>query len=172
MTYQNDDRRAVVRHLQEMLRAIEITSGKRVTVPLDGIYGSSTGNAVRAFQEENGLPITGAVDQETYDLLYARSLEADFAESEPLPIYLFEKGRSVQRGETSDFVLLLKGLLNELSVLYDGFLPLALTNTFDEEMEDALQDFQTRNRIAPTGIIDKATWNAIVRNYNRQIQGQ
>ena len=172
MTYQNDDRRAVVTHIQEMLRAIEIADGGRVTVPIDGIYGTSTDNAIRAFQKKNGLPITGAVDQDTYELLYARSLEADLAESDPLPIYLFEKGRSVQKGENSDFVLLLKGLLNELTSIYDDFMPLPMTNSFDAEMEDAVKTFQKRNGLAPTGVIDKATWNAIVRNYNRRIRSE
>lgn len=169
MTYQNHDRRAVVSHLQQMLRTIQIAEGAKVTVPIDGIFAASTADAVSAFQKQNGLPITGAVDKDTYDLLYAKSLEAEFARSEPLPIYLFEKGRSVKKGEVSDFVLLLKGLLNALTILYDGFAPLPLNNVFDEEMEAAVTELQKHNNLPPTGVVDKMTWNAIVRNYNRDI---
>lgn len=167
MTYQNNDRRAVVTHLQEMLRAIQIASGKAVTVPVDGIFDTSTAEAVRAFQRQNGLPITGAVDKDTYDLLYERSLEAEFAQSEPLPIYLFKRGRSVKKGEIGDFVLLLKGLLNELTARYDGYAPLPPSNVFDDDTEAAVAELQSRNGLPPTGIVDAATWNAIVRNYNR-----
>lgn len=167
MTYQNNDRRAVVTHLQKMLRTIQLANGGIVTVPADGIFAASTTDAVRAFQKQNGLPITGAVDKDTYDLLYARSLEAEFDQSEPLPIYLFGKGKNVKKGEVSDFVLLLKGLMNELTVSYDGFDPLPLTNVFDDEMEAAVSDLQVRNSLPPTGVVDKATWNSIVRNYNR-----
>lgn len=170
MTYQNNDRRAVVTHLQKMLRAIQIADGKAVTVPIDGIFAASTTEAVRVFQRQNGLPITGAIDKDTYDLLYARFLEAEFAQSDPLPIYLFEKGQSVKKGESNDFVLLLKGLLNTLTVSYDGFSPLPMTKDYDDETETAVTDLQTRNRLPPTGIVDKATWNAIVRNYNRDIR--
>ena len=33
----------------------------------DGDYGNETARAVRAFQNDNGIPITGSVDQITYN---------------------------------------------------------------------------------------------------------
>lgn len=170
MVYQNDDRRAAVMHIQQLLRTIEIARKEQVTVPIDGIYGSDTARAVSKFQKENGLPVTGSVDKGTYDLLYAKAIEADLAESDPLPIYLFERGRTVQLGEKSDFVLLLRGLLNALTVAYDSFAPLSLINEFNTEMENAVKAFQMQNSLRPTGVIDTATWNAIVRNYDKHIQ--
>ena len=167
MSYQNTDRRAVVSHLQEMLRYIQFTSGENVTVPVDGIFASATAAAVREFQKTHGLPITGAVDKDTYDLLYQTWGEAVHAENDPLPIYLFAAERKVEKGEESDFVLLIKGLLNELTVWYDGFAPLLLTKSFDTDTERAVSELQRRNSLPPNGIVDKATWNAIVRNLNR-----
>lgn len=170
MTYQNDDRRAAVRHIQELLRTIQISEGAQVTVPIDGIYGSVTADAVRRFQEKNGLPITGAVDRDTYDMLYERAIEAEFEQSDPLPLYLFQRGQSVKIGEESDFVMILQAMLNVLTVAYDDFVPLTLNGIFDETMENAVRRFQMRNGLPPSGIIDKATWNALVRNYNKYIQ--
>ena len=112
MTYQNDEPKNAVRHIQEMLRALQIAAGETVTVPIDGIYGSATAEAVRTFQAQNDFPVTGDVDKATYDALYEKSLEAEFLASEPLPLYIFGNGRSVQKGETSDIVLLLQILLN------------------------------------------------------------
>ena len=34
-------------------------------------------------------------------------------------------------------------------------------------METAIRRFQMRNNIPATGIVDKVTWNALVRNYNK-----
>lgn len=167
MTYQNDEQKNAVRHIQELLRALQIAAGETVTVPIDGIYGTATAAAVRAFQAQNGLPITGDVDRATYNALYEKSLEAEFLASEPLPLYIFQNGRSVQKGETSDFVLLLQILLNTLTVAYDDFAPLVQNGVFDNTMESAVRRFQMRNNLPATGIVDKATWNALVRNYNK-----
>ena len=97
MTYQNDDRKAVVTHIQELLRSLQIYENKPVSVPVDGIFGSKTTDAVRQFQLENGLSPTGAVDKNTYDLLYEKSLEADIAASDPLPLFLFSNGQNLKR---------------------------------------------------------------------------
>ena len=86
MTYQNDDARNAVRHIQELLRSLQIAAGETVTVPIDSIYGTAPSEAVRAFQAQNGLPVTGDVDRATYDRLYEKALEADFLASEPLPL--------------------------------------------------------------------------------------
>ena len=167
MTYQNDDARNAIRHIQELLRSLQIASGETVTVPIDGIYGTATSEAVRAFQAQNGLPVTGDVDRATYNLLYEKALEAEFLASEPLPLYIFPKGQSVKKGELSDFVLLLQILLNALTVAYDDFAPLELSGVFDDTMENAVRRFQMRNNLPATGIVNKATWNALVRNYNK-----
>ena len=167
MTYQNDEPKNAVRHIQEMLRALQIAAGETVTVPIDGIYGSATAEAVRTFQAQNDFPVTGDVDKATYDALYEKSLEAEFLASEPLPLYIFGNGRSVQKGETSDIVLLLQILLNALTVAYDDFAPLTLNGVFDDTLESAVRRFQMRNFLPATGIVDKATWNALVKNYNK-----
>ncbi len=170
MTYQNDDRTAVVRHIQELLRTLQINSGMQVTVPVDGLFRESTRLAVIEFQRENGLNPTGEVDKATYDLLYELALEAEFEVSEPLPLYLLRNGQNVSRGEKSDFVVIIQALLNTLTVAYDDFEPLTLSGEFDESTENAVRRFQMRNTIEPSGIINKATWNALVRNYNKHIE--
>lgn len=170
MTYQNNDRIAVVRHIQEMLRSLQINSGETVTVPIDGVFSRETTEAVGQFQESNGLQVTGEVDKATYDLLYELSLEAELAAMEPLPLYLFRKGKSVSIGEKSDFVMILQVIFNVLTVAYDDYSPLALTGVFDSATENAVRRFQMRNAISPSGIVDKVTWNALVRNYNKHIE--
>jgi len=170
MTYQNTDRRAAVRHIQDMLRSLQIYQDGKVTVPIDGIYSSATADAVREFQKENGLPITGDVDKRTYDLLYEKSLEVEIATEDPLPIYLFQVGQTVQKGEESDFVMILQAILNVLTVAYDDFSPLPLNGVFNNSMEQTVRRFQMRNGIPASGSVNKATWNAIVRNYNKHIQ--
>ncbi|MBQ8837050.1 MAG: peptidoglycan-binding protein [Clostridia bacterium] len=167
MTFQNTDRASAISQVQEFLRIIQIADGGDVTVPVDGIYGSATAEAVRQFQRRNGLATTGTVDKATYDLLYEKALEAEFEMSEPLPLYFFPRGRSVSKGEISDFVILIKIILNALTVAYDDFEPLPVNGIFDDDTENAIKLFQMRNKIQPTGIVNKQTWNALVENYNK-----
>ncbi|MBE6679437.1 MAG: peptidoglycan-binding protein [Ruminococcaceae bacterium] len=167
MTYQNDDVKQAIMQIQRFLRELEIFGEGNVTVPIDGIYGETTADAVSRFQRENSLPVTGTVDKATYDLLYEKALEAEFEQSEPLPLYVFLNGKSVARGEESDFVMFLQIILNTLTIAYDDFNLQKIDGVFDEEMENAIRLFQMRNNIAATGIVDKRTWNALVNNFNK-----
>ena len=164
---QASDEQAVIRQLQTMLRSIQIARGDKVTVPVDGIYDTATRAAVESIQRERGLPVTGAADYATYSQIYALALEADFAASEPLPLYAFPKGRTLRAGEVSDLVILVQVLLNALTDGYDDHTPFALNGRYTDDVATAIRRFQMRNGLPPTGDVDKATWNALVRNYNK-----
>ncbi len=164
---QANDEQAVIRQLQTMLRSIQIARGDVVTVPVDGIYDTATRDAVEQIQHENGLAVTGKADLETYNLIYGMALEADFAASEPMPLYAFPKGRTLRAGEISDLVILVQVILNALTDGYDDHPHFKLDGAYTDDIAAAIRRFQMRNGIPPTGDVDKATWNALVRNYNK-----
>lgn len=62
------DLEADVKAVQQKLN----TLGGECTV-IDGIFGNETTRIVRQFQRTSGLPVTGTVDQETWDALFAAS---------------------------------------------------------------------------------------------------
>ena len=64
------DRGDNVRFLQYMLAVLAEYIEEIPSVSIDGIYGSATANAVRAAQRFFRIPITGVVDQTTWDELY------------------------------------------------------------------------------------------------------
>lgn len=163
---QVSDEKEVIRALQAMLRSIQIARGETVTVPTDGIYGTATRTAVESIQRENELPVTGEVDRTTYDRVYSLALDADLARSKPLPLYAFPNGRILRVGEVSDLVVMVQIILNTLTVGYDDFTLFALNGHYTEETAVAVRRFQMRNGLSPSGDIDKATWNALVRNYD------
>ena len=59
-----------VRHLQYMLSVLSDFIPQIPPVAVDGIYGPLTEDAVRAAQRWFELPITGTVDEETWDEIY------------------------------------------------------------------------------------------------------
>jgi peptidoglycan hydrolase-like protein with peptidoglycan-binding domain len=64
------DRGEKVRLLQYMLAVLAEYIDEIPSVTVDGIFGPATAAAVRAAQGWLGLPITGAVDDETWDEIY------------------------------------------------------------------------------------------------------
>ncbi len=70
------DRSADVTRVQEAL----IFAGVTVPGGADGVFGSATQNAVRQFQTNRGLPITGVVDTRTWEAL---GLHIDDATTRP-----------------------------------------------------------------------------------------
>ena len=61
-----------IRSLQTMLRVISEYNGSVPTLIPDGIYGNETRDAVIAFQRNNGLPVTGITDQQTWEKISAQ----------------------------------------------------------------------------------------------------
>ena len=59
-----------VRLLQYMLTVISEFVDEVPPLAVDGIYGPSTENAVRSIQRWLGLPVTGVVDEQTWDEIY------------------------------------------------------------------------------------------------------
>ena len=59
-----------VRHLQYMLSMLSEFIPQIPPVTIDGIYGPKTADTVRAAQRWFGLPVTGNVDEKTWDEIY------------------------------------------------------------------------------------------------------
>ena len=55
-------------------------------------------------------------------------------------------------------------MLGEISAIYD-LTAVDETGTYDEETAEAVRDLQYRNLLPVTGVMDKATWNALARAY-------
>ena len=60
-----------IRSLQTMLRTIAHADETLVCLVPDGIYGPNTVQAVREFQRQQELPVTGETDNATWDQIVA-----------------------------------------------------------------------------------------------------
>lgn len=72
-----------IRSLQSMLRLLQRHAGKPTTVVPDGIFGPETARAVREFQQQNGLPVTGAADLATWNAVVDAAREAHIHHARP-----------------------------------------------------------------------------------------
>lgn len=161
--------RTAITNIQRYLRLIGTERGGRIfAVPLDGIYDSSTANAVSEFQRLYSLPVTGIVDKITFDLLFAEYSRISRADSTEYPDFFPSAPPSyvTEFGEKSYFISLLQFILDELRISYDSIPFFDRTGEYDMDTSLAIKEFQRLSLLPVTGKVDKGTWNAMARAYN------
>ena len=161
--------RDAIRNLQTYLRAQMLTDPSFPRVPLDGIYGEKTKNAVKYFQTQNSLEATGIVNRETWDMLYLQYSEIlnDNALSAPIiPFPSYPKGYRITQNTQSFLVSIVQYMINEIVLVYNFLPALAIDGFYGPETESAVKDIQARNGLEQTGEVDKATWAVLSRIFN------
>lgn len=155
-----------VRSLQTMLRVISRNDGRLPIIIPDGIYGATTMQAVSAFQRQEGLPVTGVADQETWDRIYERYdlavVQTD--QAEPIEI-LLEPGQIIRAGESSPYIYLVQSILAQLSQDHPSIARPPHTGVMDEETVTSLIAFQELTDLEPTGELDRLTWKYLSRHF-------
>ena len=155
-----------IRSLQTMLRVIAEDDPRLPSVIPDGIYGPSTMIAVTAFQRREGIPITGIVDENTWEQIVGAYEPAlvRVGKAEPIEI-LLEPGQVILIGESNPYIYLVQGMLANLSKDHADILDPGLSGVLDLDTADALRGFQTLTGLPITGTLDRITWKHLVRQY-------
>jgi peptidoglycan hydrolase-like protein with peptidoglycan-binding domain len=107
---------------------------------IDGVYGPSTVDGVKALQTAAGLPVTGLVDKATMAALEAA---------------VTSKGGAiaVQTATATAAV--------QTTLKLAGFWPGAIDGKWTDELTTALMAFQTSISVPPSGVLDLATLAAV-----------
>ena len=164
-----ETKKDAVKSIQTYLRKLGYTGDGGVPVPIDGIYGSVTAEAVRSFQEANGLIPTGTVNKDTWDLLYLQYEQRISDELEARGLFPFPQtpsDYSVSIGTRSALVAVIQLILDELESRYDALTDIRIDGIYGEDTANAVKEFQRINMLDPTGEVDKKTWNKLVREYS------
>ena len=157
-----------VKNIQYFLNYLAEFYSEIPRIDIDGIFGPSTENAIKAFQRLFELPITGTVDLTTYDILYRTYL--GFIREIPFK-YLDGKiypypGIPLRLGAESEVIRLLQEYLNYISEFFVQIPSVSPTGYFGQRTEEAVIAFQRLNGLEPTGTVGAATWNSITSVYN------
>jgi peptidoglycan hydrolase-like protein with peptidoglycan-binding domain len=127
------DRGVDVRALQHLLRQ------QRLAPPIDGVYGTTTRDAVKVFQARRALPVTGISDAETW-----RGLA--------VPLRLGAHGPAV------------RALQLQLRAKHGA--ALTVDGVFGETTARAVVAFQRHARIRADGIVNRNTWRNLLWHYD------
>lgn len=138
-------------------------------IKVDGYFGDETANAVRQFQYEYGLPITGEVDKKTWGKMreiydgIVSSLAPGY-EGERAEIY---PGYILSKGMTDPNIRDLQTYLAFIAKSYPQIPSPGVTGYFGDQTYNAVVAFQNFMGIKPTGNVDVVTWNAIGDLYSK-----
>lgn len=168
------DESIYVREFQYFLNVLGENLAVIPEVAIDGIFGESTENAVRAFQQAYGLPVTGIVDETTWVDLY--NVYRGILNSSPqyvngVPITVFP-GYLLLFGMQGDEIRLLQEYLNTLSEVYPEIPPADTNGVFGSATRNAVRAFQSLFGLPVTGIVDALTWDAITDAYSDVVYSQ
>ena len=135
-----------VNSAQQMLRRISVTEEIPVIIP-DGVFGSDTEEAVIILQRKGGFEPSGIIDYDTWE--YIVLLDSN----EPAN----QSGYESITPYSEDIDYFTEIMIKRISNVYDNF-------TFNET-QNSIEEVQKILNLPQTGIIDKNTWNGIVKLY-------
>ena len=131
------------------------------TIRVDGIYGSGTERAVRLFQQNNGLPVTGVANDATQRKLYSGSAKP-YTGSAPA-----ETSSTLRRSSAyQPAVVPLQRRLREL-----GYFTSTVDGYFGSRTARAVRAFQQRNGLSVTGEADPVTQQRLYASSARPASG-
>ena len=138
--------------LQEKLKILDFFPGT-----VTGSFGPETTRALKYFQEENGLLITGITDRETWEELFNQTAIV----YRITQFTIVSERPALKYGDEGEFVKDLQTDLKRL-MFYDG----EINGNFDQKTLDAVKAFQVNNKITANGVVDRVTWSALIYLYS------
>ena len=170
MTYTDKEKKSHISEIQQFLRTISFYNGAVPRIIPDGVYGAETVNAVKAFQSAYGLPVTGNVDENTWNKLAGEYIKALEFISEPMGIQPFPNdGDTLSLGSSGAAVIMLQAMLAELSSAFANIRPTDITGHFSKGNENTVKFMQTVWGMPPSGEVDVYLWNRIVDLFNNEV---
>lgn len=156
-----------VSSLQHMLGELSYAHEQLPFVAVDGVFGEETLEAVMTFQREFSPPVTGRVDQRTWDDItrYYRAWERERAV--PLPLRGFPSGPfQVKPGEQDDAMVLVQTMFQLLSGVLDGIVSHIPDGYHGPQSVQNICWLQRVSGMEQTGVVDRFGWNMLVRLYD------
>lgn len=162
-----------IRLLQYYLSYIAAFNPTIEPIAIDGIFGPATRNAVEAFQQTYGLPVTGIVDEYTWYELFNvyRGLIASIPIAYSEGVVVPYPGTTLRVGTENAYVQVLQEYLNYIGQTYTQIPAVPVTGYFGALTYNAVEAFQRLFGLEPTGVVEFSAWDAITNIYEDLYSG-
>ena len=149
-----------VRSLQTMLRELSFLYDFLPRLTPDGVFGERTLEAVMLFQREFFPPVTGRVDQATWEAIVALFVQARARLAGPLPCRGYPNcDFSVQPDQDSVHLYLVQSMFRALARLLNGIQSTPVTGQNDTATQHNIRWVQQLDGRPQTGVLDQDSWN-------------
>ena len=148
-----------IRSLQTMLRTIAHADETLIRLVPDGIYGPNTVQAVREFQRQQELPVTGETDNATWDQIVAVYTRKSPAVLPAAPVRIrWTPNQVLPAGSRNSHLFLMQAMLQALGRFFVNAPAVRATGVHDAASVAAVRWLQKLSGLPQTGAIDQTTW--------------
>ena len=165
MLYTEAQKQEHIEEILGLLYQISLRDGRVPIVLPSNTFTEDAALAVRAYQEAYGLPVTGEIDEATWNSIvetYHKLM--DSAE----PLVLFPSGEFLlQEGDGGELVRLVQVLLNLAAGRYGNLDMIPVTGQYDAATAGAVRNLQRISSLPQSGAMDRSTWNRLAALINR-----
>ena len=153
---------SAVEQLQFWLNTLAQYDSSIHSVTVDGVFGSGTAAAVRAFQRKYGLTVDGVVGRTTWTEVYDqfRSIQSDNGTPNAYP------GTALREGSSGQNVRLVQFWLKIARTVYTSLANVTVDGKFGAGTAAAVQRFQRYFGLTADGVVGRTTWQKLYEVYN------
>ena len=162
--------------LQRRLNRISVNFPRIPKIyPADGLFDTSTTDAVKEFQQVFGLTEDGLVGKKTWYSIQSvynavKRLYELNSEGLKLADLSTEYPSELSEGSSGDGVLVLQYYLNYIASYIPTVQTVSIDGSFGPMTKNAVLSFQRTYGLPETGIVNRLTWNKIQEIYYSQVQ--
>lgn len=155
-----------VQSLQHMLNHLARTTPNLPRLGESGVFDEPTLEAVMIFQRDYGLPVTGIVDQATWNAITTAYYRNLFQLGPPPLLQVFPGGtHSVENNEQGAEVIIVQAMLTELSKPLSNFEAVQLNGINSGATLRNLRLIQVLASMPENGVLNRATWAILAAIY-------
>ena len=153
---------SAVEQLQFWLNTLAQYESSIPSLTVDGVYGTGTANAVRAFQRKYGLTVDGVVGRATWTEVYDqfRSIQSDNGTPNAYP------GTPLREGSAGQNVRLVQFWLKIARTVYTSLESVTVDGKFGAGTSSAVRRFQRYFGLTADGVVGRTTWQKLYEVYN------
>lgn len=148
--------------IQTYLNYISAFYSDITPVTVDGNFGPATKRQVEQYQKLFGLPVTGVVNETTWN-----SITDVYSLISAVVLY---PGTPLREGDSNRYVAYLQIYLNDIASVNEAITPFVIDGIFGQNTLQAVRVFQREYGLTVDGVVGQETWNKIIEVYLRDVR--